>query len=203
MKITLASFKGGVGKSSLALNLAIYLGFDCVTNDIVAIDNSRTKKIPPKLKRIPLQYCGNRDLILDFGATSTSIDPKLAHAVRMSNLVVIPTLTDTRSLKATVDTVNFVQESAKPIVIIINNFTDNKKYLKADAYLHNALVHCPVIYSIRTTTLFERVASDGEEWLLNVHHRKGEYQLNKTSEAHHRVYDAIASIGRNHATTDA
>ena len=203
MKITLASFKGGVGKSSLALNLAIYLGFDCVTNDIVAVDNSRTKKIPPKLKRIPLQYCGNRDLILDFGATSTSIDPKLAHAVRMSNLIVIPTLTDTRSLKATVDTVNFIQESDKPIVIIINNFTDNKKYLKAHAYLKNALTNCPVIYSIRTTTLFERVALDGEEWLLNVHHQKGEYQLNKTSKAHHRVYDAIASIGRINAITDA
>lgn len=93
-----------------------------MTNDIVAIDNSRTKKIPPKLKRIPLQYCGTKDLILDFGATSTSIDPKLAHAVRMSDLIVIPTLTDRRSLKATVDTVNFIQESDKPIVIIINNY---------------------------------------------------------------------------------
>ncbi len=75
-----------------------------------------------------MQYCGNRDIILDFGATSTSIDPKLAHAVRMSDLIVIPTFTDKRSLKATVDTVNFIQESDKPIVIIVNNFTDNKKH---------------------------------------------------------------------------
>lgn len=158
--------------------------------------------ITAELKPKPLQYRGNGDLVLDFGATSTSIVPKLAHAVRMSNLVVIPTLTDTLSLKTTVDTVNFIQEPDTPITIIIKNLTDNKKYLKIHTYLKNGLTHCPAIYSIRTITLFEHVALDGEEWLLNVHNQKGEYKLNKTSKAHHRVYEAIASIGRSNATTD-
>lgn len=51
------------------------------------------------------------------------------------------------------------------------------------------------ILTMRTTTLFEGVSRDGEDWLANVHHNKGEHQLNKTKAAHELVYDAIPLIG--------
>jgi hypothetical protein len=51
------------------------------------------------------------------------------------------------------------------------------------------------ICGIRTTTLFEREAKYGGEWLSKVHQVKGEYQLNKTRIAHEQVYDAIVVLG--------
>ena len=50
-------------------------------------------------------------------------------------------------------------------------------------------------YGIRTTTLFERVAKDGREWFKNIHHDKGEYQLNKSRIAHEQIYNAITNLG--------
>lgn len=195
MKALFVSLKGGVGKSSLALNYAIYTNSICLTNDIVTSDNCRTIKIEPSKKRIPLQYLNKTDLVLDFGAMSTNIDPKVAHAARLAAVIAIPTLTDTRSLKATVETYELMKESGKPIVVIINHFTKQSKCDAAMRFLIDALGDDIPILTMRTTTLFERVSRDGEDWLANVHHNKGEYQLNKTKAAHELVYDAITLIG--------
>ena len=194
MKVLFVSLKGGVGKSSLALSYAIHTDSICITNDIVTSDNCRVIKIEPSTKRIPLQYLNKTDIVLDFGAMSTNIDPKVAHAARLADAIVIPTLTDTRSLKATVDTYKLMEESNKPIVIIINNFTKQSKFDAACDFLTFALGDFHLL-SMRTTTLFERVARDGEDWFAKVHHNKGEYQLNKTKETHKAVYDAISLIG--------
>lgn len=195
MRVLFGSLKGGVGKSSLALNYAIHANSICLTNDIVTSDNCRVIKIEPSKKRIPLQYLNKTNMVLDFGAMSTNIDPKVAHAARLADVIVIPTLTDTRSLKATVDTYELMKESGKPIVVIINHFTKQKKCDAAMQFLTDALGNDIPILTLRSTTLFERVSRDGEDWLANIHHNKGEYQLNKTKQAHELVYDAITLIG--------
>ena len=51
------------------------------------------------------------------------------------------------------------------------------------------------IFAMRSTTLFERVAKDGEQWFSHVHQNNGEYQLNKTRKAHEMIYDAITRLG--------
>ena len=126
MKILFTSFKGGVGKSSIAFNVAAHINSTYITNDIIAIDDKAVIQIEPKKRRIPAHHCSETDIIFDFGAMSTQIDPKVSHALSMSDVVVIPSLTDARSLQATIDTVNFVKAAKKPIVIIINNFTNHK-----------------------------------------------------------------------------
>ncbi|NQZ87318.1 MAG: hypothetical protein HRT54_07025 [Colwellia sp.] len=194
MKILVTSVKGGVGKTGIALNLATYIGAQCVTNDLVVSDNSGIIQIEPKTKSMPIKFCANVPVVFDFGASYNSIDPKLARAVKLSNVIAIPTLTDARSLQGTIDTVNLVKVVGKPIVIIINNFTSESKFNHAKDYLIDALGQLP-IFAIRTTTLFERVAKDGSEWFSKVHHIKGEYQLNKTRIAHELVYDAIIALG--------
>jgi cellulose biosynthesis protein BcsQ len=194
MKILFCSLKGGVGKSSLAANLATYINSICVTNDLVVASNDAAFQIPYSLKRVPYPFRNEEDIVLDFGAMSTNIDPKVSHAVSFCDVCVIPTLTDERSLNATVETYNLIEPSQIPIVIIINNFTCSKKHEDAREYLINAL-GITVILSIRKTTLFERVAKHGQNWLKNVHNDMGEYQLNKTRVAHEEIYDRIVAYG--------
>jgi len=194
MKILVTAVKGGVGKTGIALNLATYIGAQCVTNDLVVNDNSGIIQIEPKTKSMPIKFCAQVPVVFDFGASYNSIDPKLARAVKLSGAIVVPTLTDARSLQATIDTVNLVKVAGKPIAIIINNFTSDTKFKYAKDYLINALGQLP-IFGIRTTTLFERIAKDGSEWFSKIHQVNGEYQLNKTRIAHEQVYDAIIALG--------
>lgn len=194
MKILVAAIKGGVGKTGIALNLATYIGAQCVTNDIVINDNSDIIQLEPKKRSIPIKFCAQVPVVFDFGASYNSLDHKLAHAVKLSDVIAIPTLTDARSLQGTIDTVNLLKVAGKPIAIIINNFTSDTKFKHAKDFLIDALGQLP-IFGIRTTTLFERVAKDGSEWFSKVHQINGEYQLNKTRIAHELVYDAITALG--------
>ncbi len=194
MKYLVVSIKGGVGKTGIAQNLATYIGAQCVTNDLVVNANSNIIQLESKKKSIPVKFCARVPVVFDFGASYNSLDPKLLHAVKLSNVIVVPTLTDARSLQATIDTVNLVKVANKPIVIIINNFTSENKFKQAKDYLTDMLGQLP-FFGIRTTTLFERVAKDGSDWFSKVHQIKGEYQLNKTRVAHEKVYAAITALG--------
>tara|TARA_R110001583_G_C5658391_1_gene409422 strand:+ start:3883 stop:4476 length:594 start_codon:yes stop_codon:yes gene_type:complete len=194
MKILVASLKGGTGKSSIAANLSTYIDAPYVTNDIVVSDKSNVYQIAHSLKRVPFEYRHLKHVVFDFGAMSTNIDPKVSHAVTFCDVCVIPTLTDARSIKATIETYKLIEPSGLPIVIIINNFTKQKKHDEVREYLLEELNY-PPIYSIRTTTLFERVAAHGEQWYKQVHQEMGEYQLNRSRQAHELFYDAIIADG--------
>lgn len=202
MKVTFTSKKGGVGKSSLAQNFATYTGSTCITNDTVTTLNDDIIQIESNKKRIPTKLCTITNAVFDFGAMHAQLDTKIAQAARMSSVIVVPTLTDLRSLKGAVDTVNLVREANVPVAIIINNFKDQRKHNAARQHLIAELDTIP-IFAIRSTTLFERVAQHGQKWFKNIHNEKGQHQLNKTRIAHQAVYDQIISIGEAHETTNA
>ncbi len=194
MNVLFTAYKGGVGKSSIAFNYSIYTSKRYITNDIIAIKDDNIIQIPPIKRRIPIQHCYPTDTVYDFGAMSTQLDAKIAHAVQLADVIVIPTFTDLRSLRATLDAVNLFATSGKPIAIIINNYTDQRKFEMAKTYLTDILGPLP-IFSIRSTRIFERACRDGRDWLLNIHNNHGEYQLQKTQRAHEEVYDAITALG--------
>lgn len=90
MKILVASYKGGVGKSSISQGIASYLGAEYVTNDTISIDDPVIHQIQPRLRRIPeeLLFAGREDVhvVYDFGAMSTNVDPKVIMRWSMSIL---------------------------------------------------------------------------------------------------------------------
>lgn len=205
MKILVASYKGGVGKSSLSYNMAQFMGAAYVTNDTISIDDPAIHQIEPRLKRIPEELFfeddDNTHVVFDFGAMSTNIDPKVTHALQNVDLVVIPTLTDLRSLKATIDFVRFIESAHVPFVIIVNNFKQQKKYEHVEDVICDALGEVPIL-PIKHTTLFERIAECGQNWQHNVHHQRGMGRLLKTQKQHEEIYMQMFELAGFYETTD-
>lgn len=193
IKILFLNYKGGVGKSSLAQNLASDIDAAYITNDLVTTATEAIQ-IEPNKRRIPKALLSLDCAVFDFGAMSTQLDPKTVQATEIADVIVIPTLTDMRSLEATIKTVKLVESKEKPIAIIINNFTKQKDFDEAELYLTQKLGDIP-IFAIKATTLFKRVAKDGPDFYRNIHNDLGEWQLNKSRLAHEQVYNAILNLG--------
>lgn len=194
MKYLFTSFKGGVGKTAISINFADYINHSYVTNDLSTPSHIQVEQIETNKKRIPAHLTKISDIVFDFGAMSTKVDPKITQALKLCDVIIIPTRPDPRSVAATIETYLFVKSVNKPIVIIINHVRDERKYESARKEIISKLGIIP-IFKIRETTLFDRVTADGIDWYNNINHEKGEYQLNKTRLAHEAVYDAIVAIG--------
>lgn len=194
MKFLFVSLKGGVGKTAISINFATYRNCTYVTNDISSPDHPQIERIKTNKKRIPHHLTQLDDIVFDFGAMSTKIDSKVTQALKLADVIVIPTKPDPRSVKATIETYQFVKAANKPVAIIINNFRNEKLYDKAETELTSNCGQIP-IFKIRETTLFDRVVNDGIEWYKNIGHKHGDYQLNKTRLKHEAIYDQVIELG--------
>jgi MinD superfamily P-loop ATPase len=191
MKALFLSLKGGVGKSCLATFMAANYDLTYVTNDLVSPQRKEgIIQIESNKKRIPKAILALDDVVFDFGANSTYQDPKISQLVKHVDLIVVPTLTDPRSLEATIKTVKLLNDVEIPIIIIINKFRQMPKYETARDRLINALGRIPIYY-IKETTLFDRMTTDGQEWYRNIDHVMGEYQLKKTNRFINNVFERI------------
>ena len=123
--ITIWSKKGGVGKTSLAYNLARDLKSFLITNDdsIVEIAYPDKSKIMKHPKLID-------DVVYDFGGF---VDDSIKNILDNSDLIIVPMINDLNSFKKTISTLNDVDNKKVLIVAnraVKNDFRDIEEYFK-------------------------------------------------------------------------
>jgi MinD-like ATPase involved in chromosome partitioning or flagellar assembly len=195
MKLVVLQIKGGVGKTSIAVSFALSKHFALVTNDVVTdltkLTTLQTYLIDTNLKRIPAKFMKkDLDIIFDMGAMSGLVDAKTAHAVKMADGVLIPTMSDARSIRGAIETIKFVQTEMTNIFIIVNKVTNDKEFEKIVEQFKPYLATNNIFF-MRDTTLFKRIADDGDDWYLNMHNKRGNHMLKKTMQKHNEIYEEI------------
>ena len=120
MKITVYNFKGGVGKTSISLNIALTCGFGIVTNDVYSplervLPDEQFIKIEhdQALPSIPDEY----NIIFDLGG---HIDKRAIEAIKQSDWVLVPTTNDFVNLQVTINTIGEIKKLNENIVVIAN-----------------------------------------------------------------------------------
>jgi len=119
MIISVWSKKGGVGKTSIAYNLARDLDYFLISND-----DSIIEKAYPNMSKIldskHLKLIDN--CIYDFGGF---VDAHIKDILQKSDLVIVPTNSDLNSFKKTLSTIKELKELGQNKIIIIANKVDS------------------------------------------------------------------------------
>jgi cellulose biosynthesis protein BcsQ len=117
------SLKGGVGKSSIAANLAHTLNYGIVTNDVYSpiekvMPEGRYLKLMPN-QEIPAQVLKNNSgIIFDFGGY---LDKRIKDAVKVSKCVIIPIIeADDFNVQGLISSIAEIKEITSKVVIVLN-----------------------------------------------------------------------------------
>jgi cellulose biosynthesis protein BcsQ len=112
--ISIASTKGGVGKTSLAFSLAKDLGWRYATNDM-SVALNKYNKARYHTGKIPLY----EDTVYDFGGF---IDKNADEIMRQSDIIIVPTINDQNSIMKSLTTIKKFREQT---ILVFANMIEN------------------------------------------------------------------------------
>jgi len=143
MKITIWSLKGGVGKTSIALNLALSCNCKIITNeryslltDVLNEENLLQLGVSEKIPQL-----GKEDkIIFDMGGT---VDKRIIDCLKQSELVLVPTTANDIDIQGCISTVMELQDyiEKEKITIIVNNTTGKKDLEKVRSIINQICEH--------------------------------------------------------------
>lgn len=123
MQISVMNFKGGQGKTSIALNLAYTLDYGIVANESYSVlknhldDNHllvATGAIPNELD----------DVIYDFGGGITA---HMADVIKRSKVVIIPFIVEQANVEVTIEAINSVLALNRNVILVPNKIKEDDK----------------------------------------------------------------------------
>lgn len=164
MSYVIYSIKGGVGKTTLSVQVSQMLDYTYVTND----SHSSAHNLMPEDKgflvstedydEIPF----DENIVYDFGGFK---DFRINDIIKKANKIIIPTLTSIVDVQATIATLKDVTEINKNIIIVINRTKNNNKAVELKEYLIEEInkLH----KDINSTILFVRDSSVLEDSLFD------------------------------------
>ena len=134
MSFVVYSIKGGVGKTTLSVQISQMFDYTYVTND----SHSSAHNLMPEEKgflvsseeydEIPF----DENIVYDFGGFK---DTRINNIIRQADKIIIPTLTSIVDVQATMATLKDVAQINKNIVIAINRTKNNNKAIELKEYL--------------------------------------------------------------------
>ena len=134
MSFVVYSIKGGVGKTTLSVQISQMFDYTYVTND----SHSSAHNLMPEEKgflvsseeydEIPF----DENIVYDFGGFK---DTRINNIIKQANKIIIPTLTSIVDVQATMATLKDVAQINKNIIIAINRTKNNNKAIELKEYL--------------------------------------------------------------------
>jgi cellulose biosynthesis protein BcsQ len=155
--ITVYSFKGGVGKTPISINLALHFGYSIVTNDVY----TPLEKIFPKknlLKLMPkdrLPEFGKVNVVIDLAG---SMESRSVIALKQSDVVIVPVICDRDVLDMTLNFIKEIEPFNKNIIIIMTRSIGSKEEKDLE-YVSNVIgqFYDYPIFPLRKSTAFDHV----------------------------------------------
>ena len=164
MSYVIYSIKGGVGKTTLSVQVSQMLDYTYVTND----SHSSAHNLMPEEKgflvstedyeEIPF----DENIVYDFGGFK---DSRINDIIKQASKIIIPTLTSIVDVQATIATIKDVSEINKNIIIVINRTKNNNKAIELKEYLEEEINKS--YKDLNFTILFVRDSSVLEDSLFD------------------------------------
>ena len=166
MSFVVYSIKGGVGKTTLSVQISQMLEHTYVTND----SHSSAHNLMPEEKGFlvsieeyeEIPYDDN--VVYDFGGFK---DTRINDIIKQANKIVIPTLTSIVDVQATMATLKDVIEINKNIILVVNRAKNNNKATELKEYLADEIkkldsnINIPIIF-VRESSVLEDSLFDCE-----------------------------------------
>jgi cellulose biosynthesis protein BcsQ len=134
LSLVVYSIKGGVGKTTLSVQISQMLDYTYVTND----SHSSAHNLMPDEKgflvsseeyeEIPF----DNNIVYDFGGFK---DSRINNIIKQSKKIIIPTLTSIVDVQATLATLKDVAQINKNIILIVNRTKNNNKAIELKEYI--------------------------------------------------------------------
>jgi len=125
MQISVMNFKGGQGKTSIALNLAYSLDYGIVANETYTVlkNHLDDNHLLIAIDAIPDEL---DDVIYDFGG---GITKHMAAVLKRSNVILIPFIVEQANVEVTIEAINSVLPLNENIILVPNKIkTEDKDY---------------------------------------------------------------------------